>query len=72
MNPKSIKRLNEICEMPDYSKEKLGSVSQAALNLSLWIRACVETYGALLVVEPKRKSLAEAMEKLKAAETALA
>jgi len=27
MNPKSIKRLNEICDMPDYSKEKLSSVS---------------------------------------------
>ena len=72
MNPKSIKRLNEICDMPDYSKEKLTSVSSAALNLSLWIRACVETYGALLVVEPKRKGLVGAMEKLKEAETALA
>lgn len=30
-------------------------VSEPAGNLSMWIRACVETYDALLVVEPKRK-----------------
>jgi dynein heavy chain len=58
--------------MPDFAKEKLFSVSQAAGNLASWIRACVETYEALLVVEPKRKSLALAMEQLKEAETALA
>lgn len=62
MNPKSINRLKQICELPDFSKEKLFSVSAAAGNLSSWIRACVETYDALLVVEPKRKSLAEALE----------
>jgi dynein heavy chain len=28
--------------------------------MSMWIRACVETYDALLVVEPKRKQLIEA------------
>jgi dynein heavy chain len=33
--------------------------------MSMWIRACVETYDALLVVEPKRKQLIEAEQKLK-------
>ena len=72
MNPKSIARLKQICEMPDYAAEKLFNVSAAAGNLSSWIRACVSTYDALLVVEPKRKSLIEAMERLKIAEETLA
>jgi len=32
-------------------------VSEPAGNLSLWIRACCETFEALLVVEPKRLKL---------------
>jgi len=38
----------------------------------MWIRACVETFDALLVVEPKRRQLLEAQEKLKLAEAKLA
>jgi dynein heavy chain, axonemal len=48
------------------------TASKAAGNLSLWIRAVVDTYGALLVVEPKKKQLAEAEEKLSSAEKILA
>ena len=40
--------------------------------MAMWIRACVETYDALLVVEPKRRQLLEAQEKLKLAEAKLA
>ena len=40
--------------------------------MSLWIRAVVDTYGALLVVEPKKKQLAEAEERLSIAEKDLA
>jgi len=40
------------------------NASAAAGNLSLWIRAVIETYEALLVVEPKRKELAAAEESL--------
>ena len=28
--------------------------------MSLWIRACVETFEALLIVDPKRRKLLEA------------
>lgn len=64
MNPKAIAKLNTICEMPDFEASKIEKVSQAAANLAKWVRACKETYSALLVVEPKRKSLAEAEERL--------
>ena len=47
-------------------------MSEPAGNISLWIRACVETYEALLIVEPKRLQLSEAEKKLKVAETTLA
>ena len=48
------------------------TASKAAGSLSLWIRAVVDTYEALLVVEPKKIQLAEAEEKLKVAESNLA
>ena len=48
------------------------TASKAAGSLSLWIRAVVDTYEALLVVEPKKIQLAEAEEKLKIAEADLA
>jgi len=41
-------------------KFKVFNASNAAGNLSLWIRAVVSTYGALLVVEPKRRMLEDA------------
>jgi dynein heavy chain len=56
----------------DFEKEKVFSASKAAGSLSLWIRAVVNTYEALLVVEPKKKQLLEAEEKLKSAEATLA
>jgi dynein heavy chain len=55
-----------------FEKEKVFNASRAAGNLSLWIRAVVDTYEALLVVEPKREQLKTAEEKLKAAEDQLA
>jgi len=54
MNPKSIQKLKTICAHPDYQKDKIFKVSEPAGNISLWIRACVETFDALLIVEPKR------------------
>ena len=33
---------------------KVMSVSQAAGNMAVWIRAVTLTYDALLIVEPKR------------------
>jgi dynein heavy chain len=44
------------------------NASKAAGSLSLWIRAVVDTYGALLVVEPKKIQLAQAEDKLNKAE----
>ena len=54
-----------------FEKEKVFNASKAAGNLSLWIRAVVDTYEALLVVDPKRQQLAGAEAKLKLAEDTL-
>ena len=43
---------------PLFEKDKVMNASKAAGNLSLWIRAVVDTYDALLVVDPKRAELA--------------
>jgi len=47
-------------QKPEFEKEKVFTASKAAGSLSLWIRAVVNTYEALLVVEPKKKQLTEA------------
>lgn len=39
---------------PLFEKEKVFNASKAAGNLSLWVRAVCDTYGALLVVDPKK------------------
>jgi dynein heavy chain len=52
--------LKTFSQKPEFEKEKVFTASKAAGSLSLWIRAVVDTYGALLVVEPKKKQLAEA------------
>jgi dynein heavy chain len=38
-----------------FEREKVFNASKAAGNLSLWIRAVVDTQEALVVVEPKRE-----------------
>ena len=56
----NINQLKQSVTQPDFEKAKVFNASKAAGSLSLWIRAVVDTYGALLVVEPKKKQLAEA------------
>jgi dynein heavy chain, axonemal len=69
---RNIQKLKLFIQKPEFEKDKVFSASKAAGSLSLWIRAVVDTYGALLVVEPKKKQLSEAEEKLAAAEKILA
>lgn len=66
--PKNINKLQTFITQPDFEKDKVFNASKAAGSLSLWIRAVVDTYGALLVVEPKKLQLNQAEEKLKKAE----
>lgn len=57
---KNIVKLKNFMLKPEFEKEKVFTASKAAGSLSLWIRAVVNTYEALLVVEPKKKQLVEA------------
>jgi dynein heavy chain len=73
INPKTIVKLKEVViDDEKFEKSKVFGVSSAAGNMSLWVKAVVLTYDALLVVEPKRKELAGAMQSLAAAEALLA
>jgi dynein heavy chain len=60
-----INKLKLFVQNPMFEKEKVFNASKAAGNLSLWIRAVVDTYEALLIVDPKREQLRVAEEKLK-------
>ena len=66
-----ILKLKNFMQNPLFEKEKVFNASKAAGNLSLWIRALVDVYEALLVVDPKRKELQEAEIKLKQSEDLL-
>ena len=57
---RNIVKLKTFMQKPDFEKDKVFGASKAAGSLSLWIRAVVNTYEALLVVEPKKKQLIEA------------
>lgn len=66
-----IDKLKVFITNPLFEKDKVFNASKAAGNLSLWIRAVVQTYDALLVVEPKRRMLEDAQSQLKEAEAIL-
>lgn len=57
---------------PLLEPKALKQASTNGYNLCKWIRAVIETNNALLVVEPKKKELAIAQEKLRNAEALLA
>lgn len=48
-----IDKLSKFIENPLFEKEKVFNGSKAAGNLSLWIRAVINTYYALQIVDPK-------------------
>lgn len=52
---KKVDKLKLFVTNPLFERDKVFNASKAAGNLSLWIRAVVDTYDALLVVEPKRQ-----------------
>lgn len=64
--------MKELLKLEEADEEKIFKSSSAAGNIFIWIRNVVETYDALLIVEPKRKELAEAEAALKLAEDKLA
>ena len=70
--PKNIQKLNNFLNNPDFALEAVQKASAAAFGLSKWIRAVVQMYEALLVVEPKKKQLADAEAKLATAQEKLA
>jgi len=71
ISEKNVEKLKHFVKNPLFEKEKVFNASKAAGNLSLWVRAVVDTYFALLVVNPKKVELKIAEAKLKEAEELL-
>ena len=69
--PGKVAKLKNLINDKEFDADKIFNASTAAGNLAEWIRACVMTYDALLVVEPKRAKLAAAEESLQKAEATL-
>jgi dynein heavy chain len=55
--PQKVIKLKHLINDKEFETEKIFNASEAAGNLAEWIRACIMTYDALLVVEPKRLKL---------------
>jgi dynein heavy chain len=55
LQAEKISKLKIFIKEPTFEKDKVFGASEAAGNFSLWIRACVETYDALKIVDPKKK-----------------
>jgi dynein heavy chain, axonemal len=58
MLPGKVAKLKQFNQNPLFEKEKVFNASKAAGNLSLWIRSVLETYEALMIIEPKKVELA--------------
>ena len=67
-----IYKLRQFVTNPLFEKEKVFNASQAAGNLSLWIRAVLKTYEAVGLMEQKKQELLNAQAKLHEAELIIA
>lgn len=66
-----LKKLRKYTADPNFTPAQVASHSQAAMSMCLWVRA-IETYAEVLkVVDPKRKRVAEAVQRLEMVEQEL-
>lgn len=67
LDEETIEKLRLLIDNPAFDKDKIQQASEAAFNLSLWIRAVYNVYMAVKMVEPKKAQLEKALENLKLA-----
>jgi len=72
IDTKTIEKVKTFLTVAEFDYEVVKRASSSAANLSLWIRAVIETYDAYLVVDPKQRELEQAETTLKQAESLLA
>jgi dynein heavy chain len=65
MPPGKVSKLKQFVTNPLFDKERVFNASKAAGNLALWIRSVLETYEALMIIEPKKAELAHSELMLK-------
>lgn len=56
-----MEELKKITQKPEFHEDRVFKASSAAGNLSIWMRAIVETFAVMEIIEPKRKLLREAL-----------
>ncbi|CAK86503.1 unnamed protein product (macronuclear) [Paramecium tetraurelia] len=71
INIVNIEKLEVFSQNPLFERDKVFNASTAAGNLSDWIRAVLNSYQAVEIIEPKKQQLAEAEVRLKDAEEKL-
>ncbi|XP_018562388.1 dynein beta chain, ciliary-like [Anoplophora glabripennis] len=72
MAPEIVKATQEYLKLPDFSPEKIFSKSIAAAGLCSWVTNILKYYDVFVVVEPKRRALAQANKDLNDARSKLA
>ncbi|XP_050294546.1 dynein beta chain, ciliary-like [Anthonomus grandis grandis] len=72
MQPEIVKATQEYLKDPDFQPEKILSKSAAAAGLCAWVINILKFYEVFVVVEPKRKALAQANKELSDARAKLA
>lgn len=71
MAPEIVKATQEYLKLPDFSPDKIYSKSIAAAGLCSWVINILKYYDIFVVVEPKRKALAQANKDLNDARSRL-
>lgn len=64
ISPEIIKAVQEFTKLPDFKPEIILSKSVAAAGLCSWVINILKYYDVFVVVEPKRKALAQANREL--------
>ena len=60
----TIKKLKPYIDNPEFTPEKVKSVSSAACSLCMWVKAMYTYYHVARTVEPKKEALAKAQSEV--------
>ena len=68
MDPALVEKIKPILEEPEFADERLKAASKAGRGIGSWVRAIIQYYEAMLIVNPKKEELKIAEEKAAAAQ----
>lgn len=57
MDIKLVEQVRPILDEPEFTDERLKNASKAGRGIGSWVRAIIQYYDAMLIVNPKKEEL---------------